>query len=68
MYSLTIVGGGDISCGYDDPKSESILTHINGALKHPKIKLNSISEKMLNFWIPTFKKKTRWKICFPEMS
>ena len=44
MYSLTIVGGGEISCGYDNPKSKSILTHINGAIKHPGIQLNSIVE------------------------
>ena len=44
MYSLTIVGGGNISCGYDNPKGNDILTHINGALHHPNIILNSIVE------------------------
>jgi predicted dehydrogenase len=44
MYSLTIVGGGAVSCGYDDPNDKNITTHIHGALKHPKINLNSIIE------------------------
>ncbi|EHP29041.1 oxidoreductase, NAD-binding [Sulfurimonas gotlandica GD1] len=44
MYSLTIVGGGAISCGYDSPKDENILTHVHAALKHPLIKLDSIIE------------------------
>ena len=44
MYSLTIVGGGAVSCGYDDPNDKNIITHIHGALKHPKINLNSIIE------------------------
>ncbi len=44
MYSLTIIGGGAISCGYDSPKDKNILTHIHGALKHHKIKLNNIVE------------------------
>ena len=44
MYSLTIVGGGAVSCGYDSPNDKNIITHIHGALKHPKINLNSIIE------------------------
>jgi hypothetical protein len=64
MYSLTIVGGGAVSCGYDDLNDKNILTHIHGALKHPKINLNSIievdnqrREYILNKWgknIPIF--------------
>ena len=45
MYSLTIVGGGAVSCGYDNPNDKDIITHIHGAIKHPKITLNSIIEK-----------------------
>ena len=44
MYSLTIIGGGAISCGYDNLDDKKILTHIHGALKHPQINLNSIIE------------------------
>ncbi len=44
MYSLTIVGGGAISCGYDSPNDTNILTHIHGALSHQNIKLNTIVE------------------------
>lgn len=44
MYSLTIIGGGAMSCGYDSPKDEDILTHIHGALKHNLIRLDSIVE------------------------
>ena len=44
MYSLTIVGGGQISCGYDSPDDENILTHINGAFHHDKITLDAVIE------------------------
>jgi len=44
MYSLSIIGGGMIACGYDTPDSEDILTHIHGALSHPNIKLDAIVE------------------------
>ena len=44
MYSMTIVGGGKITSGYDNPKNKNILTHLNGALRHPKIKLHGIVE------------------------
>ena len=61
MYTLTIVGGGAISCGYDSPKDEKILTHINGALQHSEIILDSIIEikkerqqYILNKWGESF--------------
>lgn len=44
MYTLTIIGGGAMSCGYDNPKDENILTHTHGAIIHPKITLDSIVE------------------------
>jgi len=44
MYSLTIVGGGAMSCGYDNPKDENILTHTHAALKHHQVELDSIVE------------------------
>ena len=44
MYSMTIVGAGNIACGYDSPKLKYILTHIHAAIKHPAIKLDSIIE------------------------
>lgn len=44
MYTVTIVGGGAISCGYDSPEDENILTHTHAALKHEQIKLDSIVE------------------------
>lgn len=42
MYTATIVGGGAISCGYDSPDDEHILTHIHGIFQHPKITLDAI--------------------------
>ena len=57
MYSMTIVGGGNIACGYDSPNHKYILTHIHAAIKHPEIKLDSIIEtdikkhkNILNKW------------------
>jgi len=57
MYSMTIVGAGNIACGYDSPKLKYILTHIHAAIKHPAIKLDSIIEteikkhkNILNKW------------------
>ena len=44
MYSLTIIGGGNVACGYDSPKDTDIITHIHGALLHPKIQLNAVVE------------------------
>lgn len=44
MSSVTIIGGGAISCGYDSPNDENILTHIHGALSHPDINLDAIIE------------------------
>ena len=44
MYSLTIIGGGAISCGYDSPEDSDILTHLHGALVHPDIKLDALVE------------------------
>lgn len=44
MYSLTIIGGGAIACGYDSPQSNDVLTHIHAALIHPSIKLDAIVE------------------------
>lgn len=44
MYSLTIIGGGAISTGYDSPTDDNILTHIHGALVHSSIKLDAIVE------------------------
>ena len=44
MYTMTIVGGGEITAGYDNPKSKSIITHLHGALKHPKIKIDAVIE------------------------
>ncbi|MBL4711320.1 MAG: Gfo/Idh/MocA family oxidoreductase, partial [Gammaproteobacteria bacterium] len=44
MYSLTIIGGGAMSCGYDSPSDHNVLTHTHGALKHPLIKLDAIVE------------------------
>ena len=44
MYSLTIIGGGNVACGYDSPKDKDIITHIHGALRHPKIHLDAIVE------------------------
>ena len=44
IYSLSIIGGGNITSGYDNPKSKYIVTHLNGALKHPNIRLDSIVE------------------------
>ena len=41
---MTIVGAGNIACGYDSPKLKYILTHIHAAIKHPAIKLDSIIE------------------------
>jgi predicted dehydrogenase len=43
-YSLTIIGGGDISVGYDKPNSDNIQTHIHAAFKHPNIKLDCLVE------------------------
>jgi len=48
MYSLTIIGGGAVACGYDSPKDKDIITHIHGALLHPKIQLNAIVELKKN--------------------
>ena len=54
---MTIVGAGNIACGYDSPKLKYILTHIHAAIKHPAIKLDSIIEteikkhkNILNKW------------------
>lgn len=44
MYSLTIIGGGNVACGYDSPNDSNIITHVHGALLHPKIQLNAIVE------------------------
>lgn len=44
MYSVTIIGGGAISSGYDSPSGENILTHIHGALCHPDINLDAVVE------------------------
>jgi len=44
MYSLTVVGGGAISSGYDSLKDKKILTHIHAALIHSKIDLNAVIE------------------------
>jgi hypothetical protein len=44
MYSLTIIGGGAISCGYDTPDSSNIITHIHAALLHPNVELECIVE------------------------
>jgi len=44
MYSLTIIGAGQISCGYDNPNSKNILTHIHGALSCDVISFDSIVE------------------------
>ena len=44
MYSLTIIGGGAIACGYDSPDSPNIKTHIHAALSHPKVKLECLVE------------------------
>ena len=44
MYSLIIIGGGAVACGYDSPNDKDIITHIHGALLHPKIHLNAIVE------------------------
>ncbi len=44
MYTVAIIGGGAISCGYDSPNDENILTHIHGALLHSNIELDAIVE------------------------
>jgi len=44
MYTLTIIGGGAIACGYDSPDSNDVLTHMHAALTHPSIKLDAIVE------------------------
>jgi len=44
MYTITIIGGGAISTGYDSPKDKNILTHIHGSSVHPDIKLDAIVE------------------------
>jgi hypothetical protein len=44
MFSLGIIGGGNIVAGYDSPESDNIHTHIHAALKHPLIKFDYIVE------------------------
>jgi len=48
MYSLSIIGGGMISCGYDSPSSKEILTHLHASLVHKQIKLDAVVEIDIN--------------------
>ena len=44
MYSVTIIGGGAISCGYDNPNDTHVTTHTHGAILHSDISLKAIVE------------------------
>lgn len=48
MFTLTIIGGGAIACGYDSPDDTKILTHIHAAILHPDVKLSSIVENNIS--------------------
>lgn len=73
MYSLTIIGGGNVACGYDSPNDTDIITHIHGALRHPKIQLNAVvelnnqrSKYIKKKWGSSFKVFSNLKDCIKE--